>query len=220
MSDQMFQPVRQLKIEGATVSLQVAKAPPWQDFKPLVKIEGHGALEHRAQEQTLYITSGQVIVTMMERAVLDVVALNAHLSGIQPNGRLQCEGCQVQLIPRPSSDRSVMKGVFNDLGSILALTALLSLLFSPVFIPPRHLGYMVLASASLYLGLNGSHKRVLIMSLSVGALTLVFPLLTSWLENGRFFFEGSLSYGLKIGLYLILWGGGKKIKDWYRGNII
>jgi hypothetical protein len=220
MSEQSYQPVRQLKIEGATVNLQILKSPPWQNFKPLLKVDGHGEIQHHPEQSTLSIQSGQWTIHMAERASLEVIATDATLSGIQPNGRLQCEKSNLQLSPRPQLEPSAVKGIFNDLGSILALTALLSLLFSPLFLPPQHLSYLVLASASLYLGLNGSKKRVLITSLSVGAITLILPLVSSWIEQKSLILEGSLSYGLKIGLYLILWGGGKKIKDWYRGNIL
>jgi hypothetical protein len=99
------------------------------------------------------------------------------------------------------------------------LSGLIALVLSPIFIPPEKMDYMIIAGSSIYLGLNGQTTRLLGLSICIGLLALIYPMIHLANTTGHWHFEPSLTYAIKISMYLILWGAGKKIKDWYRGSV-
>jgi hypothetical protein len=213
-------PVRHLVIEDGNLSLQTKKGKAWNNFQPKVEHSGDASYSHDAPSQTLTIHRGHHQILLPQRCPIHFTSKGGNSTGVHPNGQLQVQGGTLQFQAPCFQESSELKGIFSDLGGILSLCIVISLLLSPIFTPPQHLSYIVIASSSLYLGFNGSSKRSLFTSLSIASIALVLPILDQWKNGSTFEFEGSLSYALKIGLYLLLWGAGKKIKDAYRGSVI
>lgn len=205
-------PVHHIVLRNVNAVLENRTLPPWQDFRPTVWVEGDASV--RLEGETLVLESGQVRLQFGKRHHPSLRVEGGEIQGQHPGGDLTLEGGRHHLY-KPSEDISQgrLSGLLGDLGAIAALTALLVLIFSPLFLPPRHLDYLVIVAASLYLGLGGGNKRALISSCSIGVFALLVP------PDGAPLLSGSLNYALKLALYLVLWGAGKKLKDWYRGSV-
>lgn len=215
--DQVFHPVHRLRFKNCILHIEVESGQPWERHRPKVKsvsVDGLSCVDGELSGE-----GGEVTLRIPSERSFDLSIEGGSVSGFNPGGKIDAKGSDVRLQPRSPSSGSLMSGLSRDLGSIAGLTVLMVLALSPIFTPPRHLDYLVVAAASIYLGLNGSERRVLVSSLIIGVAALIFPSLYTGEVAVEGEFQGNVAYAIKIVLYLLLWGGGKKLKDWYRGSI-
>jgi|SaaInlStandDraft_1057018.scaffolds.fasta_scaffold03999_6 hypothetical protein len=215
--EKLFHPVHRMKFKDCRIHFEVELGQPWERHRPRVKVSG---------EESLVLSDGELSGEGVELTIqipaernFDLALEGGSVFGIHPGGSIEAKESELRLKPRPPRKSSLLSGLSRDLGAIAGLTALMVLALSPLLSPPRYLDYMVVAAASIYLGLNGSARRVLLSSLIIGVAALIAPSLYRGEVALEGEFQGNVAYAIKIILYLVLWGGGKKLKDWYRGSV-
>jgi hypothetical protein len=235
LTKQTFSGVERICVQDAQVDIRLEKRPPWEAFKPNITLQGHAKAE--LNHGTLDIITGDAILWCPERRSFDLKVCGGDVRGVHLGGELRIEGSstersaigstpeghstknlRVALAPQPQQEaHAPWLSCLQDLVFIFGLAGLMMLAFSPLFSPPRYADSIIIAAASLYLGLNPSSKRILGISLCVGIVSLLTPWIQQGLQQQNWAFQAQLSYLFNIALYLILWGGGKRLKDRYRG---
>jgi hypothetical protein len=218
-SEHIYEPVTEIELQDCQAQFSLKHDSPWNNFKPAIHCAGSSEVHHDSVSGKLLCKGGEVVIQCPSSRNINLIAQQCKISGIHPGGQVSVKSCDLHLSPRPHSKANLWTASLRDMGFIVGLSALLTLVFSPVFMPPDKMEYMLIAGASIYLGLNGHTSRALTLSISTGALALCLPIVYPSMHQPNWHFEPSLTYALKITLYLVLWGAGKKMKDWYRGSI-